>query len=141
MEDDDVASENLEEGGASYRALVDVVGPFALKEEEWAEDEGRDKEGEEGDADEAPEMREALLKQGTEACGSICLVDEERSGYEEEVEQKVERDGGMAEARCRTRDGIFVKAEVGFAEGADVEAGREPLRGQGVVEEGGELEF
>jgi hypothetical protein len=108
-EEDDVAGEDVEEGGASYDVLIDVIGPFALEEREWAKDEGGDQEGEEGDADEAPEIEQTLVKQGAETGWSTGLVDEEGSGYEEEVDEKVKRDGGVAEARSGVPDGALVQ--------------------------------
>ena len=44
-EEDDVAGEDEEEGGAADDVVVDVIGPFALEEEERAEDEAGDRGG------------------------------------------------------------------------------------------------
>jgi hypothetical protein len=117
-EEDDVAGEDEEEGGAAYDVVVDVVCPFALKDEEWAEDEAGDKEGEEGDADEAPEIEEALLEEGAETGGGVGLVAEESAGNEEEVDDEKKRDGGVAGDGGGGAYGAFVEVEVGFAEGA-----------------------
>ena len=94
-EEDDVAGEDEEEGGASYDVVIDMVGPFALKDEEWAEDEAGDEEGKEGDADEAPEIEEALLEECAETGGGVGLVAEESAGNEKEVNDEKKRDGGV----------------------------------------------
>jgi hypothetical protein len=120
--------------------LIDVVGPFALKEEERAEDESGGEEGEEGDADEAPEIEQTLVKQSAEAGRGVGQVAEEGSGYEEEVDEEVKGNGGVAEAGSGACDGVFMEVQVGFADGAEVEAAGETLSGQGVVEKGGDLE-
>jgi len=138
-EQDDVAGEDEEEGGAAYHVVVDAVGPFALKDEEWAEDEAGDDEGEEGDADEAPEIEEALLEECAETGGGVCLVAEESAGNEEEVNDEKKRDGGVADDCAGVSGWAFVEVEVGFADGAEIEAAGETLGGEGVVEQFGEL--
>jgi len=60
-EDEDVAHESGEKCVASDCMVVDVIGPFFLKIEERAKDESGDDEIEEGDADEAPEVEQALV--------------------------------------------------------------------------------
>src|SRR5258705_2167340 len=84
--EDDVAGEDEEEGGAAYDVVVDVVCPFVLKYKERAEDETGDEEGEEGDADESPEIEEALLEEGAETGRGAGLVADESAGDEEEVD-------------------------------------------------------
>jgi hypothetical protein len=138
-EEDDVAGEDEEEGGAAYDVVVDVVCPFALEEKERAEDEGGDEEGEEGDADEAPEMEDALLEEGAETSGGVGLVAEECAGDEEEVDDEKKWDGGVAGDGAGVAYGTFVEMEVGFADGAEIEAAGETLGGEGVVEQFGEL--
>jgi hypothetical protein len=116
-----------------------LVGPFALEEEERAEDEGRDEEGQDGDADEAPEKKKALLEEGAEAGWGVCLVAKEGAGNEEEVDEEIERDGGVAEGGPGVSGRAFVEVQVGFADGAEIEAAGEALGGQGVIEQFGEL--
>ncbi len=94
--EEDVAGEGVEEGVASYDVVVDVIGPLILKRDERAEDEGGDEEREQGDAEEAPEVEQALVEESCEASGAVGLVAEEGSGNEEEVEEQIERDGGVA---------------------------------------------
>lgn len=91
-EENDVAGEDCEEGLASDDVFIDVIGPFALKEEERAEDEGGDDKREDGDADETPEVEDALLKERAEAGWGSSLIAEEGSGYEEEVDEEIEGD-------------------------------------------------
>ena len=138
-EEEDVAGEDEEEGGASYDVVVDVIGPFALEEKERAEDEAGDEKGEDGDADEAPEVEEALLEEGAETGGGVGLVAEEGAGNEEEVDEEKERDGGVTGDGAGVAHGTFVEVEVGFADGAEIEAAGEALGGEGVVEQSGEL--
>jgi hypothetical protein len=138
-EEDDVAGEGEEEGGAAYDVVVDLVCPFALKDREWAEDEGEDEEGKESDADEAPEIEEALLKECAETGGGVGLVAEESAGDEEEVNDEKERDGGVAGDGPGVSRGTFVEVQVGFADGAEIEAAGETLGGERVVEQFGEL--
>jgi hypothetical protein len=138
-EEHDVAGEDEKEGGASYDAVVDVVRPFALKDEEWAEDEAGDKEGEEGDADEAPEIEEALLEECAETGGGVRLVAKESAGHEEKVNDEKKRDGGVAGDGPGGSHGPFVEMEVGFADGAEIKGAGEALGGEGVIEEFGEL--
>ena len=85
-------------------------------------------------------MYEPLLEQSAEASGSAGLVAEESPGDEEEVNEEIKGDGGVAEAGPGVSDGAFVDVDVGFAEGAEVEAAREALSSQGVAKEGGKLE-
>jgi len=125
--------------GNTYDVVVDVVCPFALKDEEWAEDEAGDKEGEEGDANEAPEKEEALLEECAETGGGAGLVAEESAGNEKEVNDEKERDGGMVRDGAGGAYWAFVEMEVGFADGAEIKAAGEALGGEGVVEEFGEL--
>jgi len=87
-EEDDVAGEDEEEGGVAYDVVVDVVCPFALKEKERAEDKAGDEESEESDADEAPEIEEALLEERAETGGGVGLVAEESAGDEKEVDDE-----------------------------------------------------
>jgi len=138
-EEDDVAGEDEEEGGASYDVVVDVVCPFTLKDEEWAEDEAGDDEGEEGDADEAPEIEEALLEERAESGRGVRLVAKESAGHEEKVNDEKKRDGGVAGDGPGGSHGPFVEMEVGFADGAEIKAAGEALGGEGVIEEFGEL--
>jgi hypothetical protein len=138
-EEDDVAGEDEEECGSSDEAVVDMIGPFALEEEERAEDETGDEQSEDGDANEAPEKEQALLEEGTEAGAGVCLIAEEGAGNEEEIDEKEERDGGVAGCGAGGTDRPFVEMEVGFADGAEIEAAGEALRGEGMVEEIGEL--
>ena len=88
-EDDDVAGESCEECVAADGVVVDMVCPFALKEEEWPEDEAGNKERKQSDPDEAPEVEEALLEECAEAGTAVGLVTEESSRYEEEVDDEV----------------------------------------------------
>jgi hypothetical protein len=138
-EDDDVAGEGCEKCVEADGVVVDMVSPFALKEEERAEDEAGDNDGEEGDADEAPEVEEALLEQGAEAGGGVGLVAEEGSGHEEEVDHEVKRNGGVTSDRTCISYGTFVEVQKGFADGAEIEATGEALRGHGVIQQSGEL--
>jgi hypothetical protein len=138
-EEDDVAGEDEKEGGAAYDVVVYLVGPFALKDEEWAEDEAGDEEGEEGDADEAPEMEEALLEERAETGGGVSLVAEESAGNEKEVDDEKKRNGGVTGDGAGVAYGAFVEVEVGFTDGAEIEAAGEALGGERVVEQFGEL--
>jgi hypothetical protein len=140
-EENDVAGEDSEERVAADGVFVDVIGPFVLQEEEGDEDDGRDEDSEESDADEAPKIEQPLVKEGAGACRSFGLVTEECSRNEKEVEDEIERDGGVAEADPCSADGTFVKMEVGFAEGAEVEAAGEALSGEGVIEQLRKLEI
>jgi hypothetical protein len=117
-EEDDVAGEDEKEGGAAYDVVVNMVGPFALKDEEWAKDEAGDEEGEEGDADEAPEIEEAVLEEHAEMGGGVCLEAKESAGNEKEVDEEKKRDGGMVGEGAGGSYGPFVEMEVGFADGA-----------------------
>lgn len=72
--------------------FLNVIGPLVLKEEEWTEDEAGDDEREKSDANEAPEVEQALMKQRTEPSGGAGLVTKEGSGNEEKVEQQIKRD-------------------------------------------------
>src|SRR5271170_7739997 len=85
-------------------------------------------------------MNEALLQQSAEAGRSAGLVAEESPGDEEEVDEEIKEDGGVAEAGPGVSDGAFVEVEVGFAEGTEVEAVGEALGSEGVAEERGQLE-
>lgn len=88
-EEDDVAGESCEKCVEANGVVVDVVCPFALKEEEWAEDKAGDEKCQESDTDEAPEEGEALLEERAEAGMGVCLVTEECPGYEEEMDDEV----------------------------------------------------
>jgi hypothetical protein len=138
-EEDDVAAEDEEEGGASDDVVIDVVGPFALKEKERAEDETGDDESEKGDANEAPEEEEALLEKCAEAGGSVGLIAEKSAGDEEEVNNEEERNGGVTDDGAGVSGGAFVEVEVGFADGAEIKAAGQALCGERVVEEFREL--
>jgi hypothetical protein len=81
-EEDDVAGEGEDEGVAADPLLVYVICPFGLKKGEWAEDEAADDGCNEGDADEAPEVEQALMKEDADACRCAGEVDEEGSGDE-----------------------------------------------------------
>jgi hypothetical protein len=138
--EDDVAGEDEKEGGAACDVVVDAVGPFALEEEERTEDEAGDKQGEDRDADEAPEVEQALLEERAEAGGGVGLVAEESTGNEEEVDDEEKRDGGVTGDGSGIAYRAFVEVEVGFADGAEIEAAREALGGgEGVVQQSGEL--
>jgi hypothetical protein len=137
QEEDDVAGEDEKEGGAAYDLVVDVVSPFALKHKEGAEDKCGDEKGEEGDADEAPEVKKSLLEERAETGGGVCLVAEESAGNEEEVNDEIERDGGVTGDGTGVSYRAFVEVEVGFTDGAEIEAAREALGGEGVVEQFG----
>jgi hypothetical protein len=137
--EDDVAGEDEKEGGAAYDVVVDAVGPFALEEEERAEDEAGDKQGEDRDADEAPEVEEALLEERAEAGGGVGLVAEESAGDQEEVDDEEKRDGGVTGDGSGIAYRAFVEVKVGFADGAEIEAAGEALGGEGVIEQFGEL--
>jgi hypothetical protein len=138
-EEEDVAGEDEEEGGASDDAVVDVIGPFALEEKKRAEDETGDEEGEDGDADEAPEIKETLLEECAEAGGGVGLVAEESAGNEEEVNDEKERDGGVTGDGAGVACWALVEMEVGFANGPEIESAGEALGSEGVVEQSGEL--
>jgi hypothetical protein len=92
-EDDDVPGEGCEERVTSGCVVVDVVGPSALQKDEGAEDEAGDDEGEERDADEAPEVKQALVEERAEASGVFGLIAKEGSGNEKKVDQKIEGNG------------------------------------------------
>jgi hypothetical protein len=79
-EDEDVTGEDVEEGGTSNDVLVNVLGPETIEKEEWTEHQAGDDDSENGNADETPEMNEALLKQSAEAGGSAGLVAEKSAG-------------------------------------------------------------
>ena len=139
-EEEDVAGEDEEEGGSSYDVVVYLIGPFPLEEKERAEDEAGDEKGEDGDTNEAPEIEEALLEEGAETGGSVSLVAEESAGNEEEVNEEKQRDGGVAGDGASVACWALVEMEVGFADGAEIEAAREALGGgEGVVQQSGEL--
>jgi hypothetical protein len=91
-EEDDVADQTKEESGSSYHMLIEVVGPFVLKEVERSEDDRGDQKSKDCYADEAPEEEQALVEQRAEACRSIRLVAEKSSWYEQKVNEEVERD-------------------------------------------------
>jgi hypothetical protein len=137
QEDDDVTDEGCEECVASDSVVVDVVGPFFLKEEEGAEDECGDDEREEGDADEAPEVEQALMEKHAEASGTFGLVAEEGSRNEEEVDQKIEGNGGVVASPAAA--GTLLKAPDRFGDGAEVEAAYEALSREGVIHHGAQL--
>ena len=140
-EENDVAGEDCEERVATDGVFVDVIGPSVLQKGEWDEDDGGDENGEESNAEEAPEIEEALVKQGAETCGSFGLVTEESSGNEQEVDDEIERDGGVAEAEAGATDGTVVEVQIGFSNGAEVEAAGEALGGEGVIKQFGKLEI
>ena len=137
-EDNDVSGEDCEEGVAADDVLIDVTCPLALKEEERAEDDGADEKSEQSDADESPEVEEALLKQRAETRGCGGLVAEERTGDEEEIDEEVERNGGVAGYASGISDWSFVEMKEGFAEGAEIEAAGEALGGERVIQKFGE---
>jgi hypothetical protein len=139
-EDEDVGGEVLEEGGAADGVLMDVRGPASPKEVQGAEDEGANDEGEEGDAEESPEVEQALVEESAEAGWRFGEVTEEGSGNEEEVDEEVDGDAGVAEGRSGIVCWAFVEVLKGFCDSAEVEAAEEALCGEGVVEDGGELE-
>jgi hypothetical protein len=134
-EEDDVAGEDEKECGAAYKAVVDLICPFALKKKKRAEDETGDDESEKGDANESPEKEQALPEQSAEAGAGVCLIAEEGAGDEKEVDEEKERDGGVAGDGAGVSGGAFVEMEVGFADGAEIEAAGDALRGERVVEE------
>jgi hypothetical protein len=136
-EEDDVAGEDEEKGGAADDVVIDLIGPFALQEIERAEDECGDEEGEQGDADEAPEIEEALLEECAETGGGIGLVAEESAGDEKEVDDEKKRDGGVTGDGSSVACGTLVKMQVGFADGAEIEAAGETLGREGVIEQFG----
>jgi hypothetical protein len=138
-EEDDVAGEDEEEGGSSHDVVVYVIGPFILQEKERAEDQAGDEEGEEGDANEAPEIDKALLEERAEAGGGVGLVAEESAGNEEEVNDEKERDGGVTSDGAGVACWALVEMEVGFADRAEIEAAGKALGGEGVVEQPGKL--
>ncbi len=137
-EDEEVADEVVEEGREADDVAVDVSGEAAPEGEQRAEDDGKDEKADEGDADEAPEVEQALLEEGSEAGGGGGLVAEEGSGDEEEVDQEVGGDAGVACLEAGCSGGAFAEAEGGLGQGAEVEAADEALGGEGVVEEDGE---
>ena len=122
-EEKNAAGEGKEESVAADDVIVDVVCPSALQIGEWPEDEAADDESEEGDADESPEVEQALMEEGAEARAGVGLVDEESSRDEEEVDEDEERNGGVAETHAGIACGAFVEVKEGFAEGAEVEGG------------------
>jgi hypothetical protein len=139
-EEDDIAGEDGEECVDADDAFVDVIGPFVLEEIERAKDKHGDKESEESDADETPEVEKALLEQSAETSRCIGLVAEEGSGNEEKVDDEIERDGGVARDASGVSDGALVEVQSGFTDGAKIEAAGEALGGEGVVKQFGELE-
>jgi hypothetical protein len=138
-EKDDVTGKNEEEGGAAYDAVVDMIRPFSLKEEEGPEDKSGDEEGEKGDTDEAPEIEQTLFEESAEASGRIGLVAEESARNEKEVDDEVQGDRGVTGDGAGVADGTFVEMQVGFADGAEIEAAGEALGSEGVIEQFGEL--
>jgi hypothetical protein len=137
-EDEEVADEVVKEGREADDVAVDVSGEAVLEGEQRAEDDGEDEEADEGDADEAPEVEQALLEEGSEAGGGGGLVAEEGSGDEEEVDQEVGGDAGVACLEAGCAGGAFAEVKEGLGQGAEVEAADETLGGEGVVEEDGE---
>jgi hypothetical protein len=107
-----------------------------LQGDEWAKDDGGDDEGDEGDADESPEVGEALLEEGSEAGGCGGEVAEEGSGDEQEVDEEVEGNAGGVDGDTA---GWLAQVNEGFSDGAEVEAGAEALGGEGVGREIGQL--
>jgi hypothetical protein len=136
-EENDVAGEDEEEGEASYDVVVDVIGPFALEEKERAEDEAGDEKGEDGDADEAPEIEQALLEKCAETGGGVGLVADEGARDEKEIDNEKKRDGGVTGDGSGVACGTLVEMQVGFADGAEIEAAGEALGREGVVEQFG----
>src|ERR1700754_1318291 len=116
-----------------------MIGPLILKEEERGKDEGGDDEREEGDANEAPKVDQALMKQRADAGGRLSLITEESSGNEEEIEEQIERDRCVADGGTGVSCGTFVKVQESFADHTQVEATGEALGGERVIEQGGEL--
>ena len=95
-----------EECGAADEVVVDVVGRNLLcRKKSGPRMRTETMRVEESDADEAPEVMEALMKERGEAGGGAGEVAEEGSGNEEEVDEEIERDGGVAvELRLRRWD-------------------------------------
>jgi hypothetical protein len=116
--------------------VVDVVGPFAGEDVEGAEDDAEGDEGEDGDADESPEVKEALVEEGAEAGGGAGEIAEENAGGEDEEDKDVDGDaGGVA---CEG-SGAFVDAADDLGESTEVEAADEALGEERVVEDFAEL--
>ena len=80
-----------------------------------------------------------MLEECSETGGCAGLVAEESAGDEEEVDEEKERDGGVTGGGPGVSYWAFVELEVGFADGAEIEAAGEALGGEGVVEQFGEL--
>jgi len=139
-EEDDIAGEDGEECVESHNVFVDVIGPFVLEEIEWAKDKRGDKESEEGDADETPEVEKTLLEQSAETGRCVGLVAEEGSGDEEKVDDEIERDGGVTCNAPGVSEGALVEVQGGFTKGSKIEATREALGSEGVIKQFGELE-
>jgi hypothetical protein len=129
-----------EEGVEANDVFVDVIGPFALEKHQWTEDESADDRCQEGDADETPEIEKALFEERAEASGRVCLIAEECAGNEKKVDEEVERDGKVTGLRSGVPDGAFMEMQVGFADGAEIEAAGEALGGERVIQQFGELE-
>jgi hypothetical protein len=112
-----------------------------LEGEEWTEDDGGGEKRKQGDADETPEVKKALLKQCAEASFGSSLIAEESSGYEEEVDEKIERDGGMTHFGSGIAGWSLVEVEESFAQNTKIEAIGQTLRGERVIQQLSELEM
>lgn len=110
--------------------VINVIGPFVLAERQRAEDKAADDEGEQSDANETPEVEQALLEEGSEACRSCGLVTVEGSRDEKEVDDKKDGDRCMTGDSASVSYGAFVKVQEDFAYGAEIEAAGETLRGE-----------
>lgn len=117
--------------------FVDVVSPFALEEDERAEQKCRDEDGEEGDPDKTPEVDQALVEEGAEAGGAFALVAEESSGDQEEIDQEIQGDSGKGAGVAARRS--ILQAEQGTSCGGQVKAACESLCGERVIHDGTEL--
>jgi hypothetical protein len=80
-----------------------------------------------------------LLEKCAETGGGIGLVAEESAGDEKEIDNEKKRDGGVTGDGSGVAYGTLVEMQVGFADGAEIEAAGETLGREGVIEQFGEL--
>ena len=102
--------------------IIDEVCPFALQTKECAEDDDGDEKGDESNANKAPEVGQSLLEQSSEPCWGVSQITEEGSWYEQEVNEEIEKDGGVSEGDTGVSHGTFVEVKEDFSDRTEVEA-------------------
>jgi hypothetical protein len=122
------------QGGPSDEAIVDEGSPSSLESEQRPEDHQCDDERDHGDPNKTPEVQNALTEKVTEPRRRASDVAEEGSWNEKKIQQKKRDNRTMAgHADCFSCV-ISMESRCGGDEDGDIEAGREPLRSQGIVE-------